>query len=118
MRECIDWYLGVWHQFFVFNGRARRREYWSFLLCHLIISIVLAALSDFSGFGLFSAIYGLAVFIPSVTVSVRRLHDIGYSGWWILLSLIPFGLFVLLVFLALEGQHGSNQYGQNPRATS
>ena len=118
MRECIDWYLGVWQQFFVFNGRARRKEFWSFFLCHLIISIALTALSGLFGIGLLSAIYSLAVFIPTVAVSVRRLHDIGYAGWWVLLGLIPFGIFVLLIFLALEGQHSANQYGQNPRAIS
>ena len=117
MREYIEWYLGVWQQFFVFKGRARRKEYWSFFACHLIISIILTVLSGLFGFGFLSAIYGLAVFIPTIAVSVRRLHDIGYSGLWVLLGLIPFGLFVLLQFFALEGQHGPNQYGPNPRST-
>jgi uncharacterized membrane protein YhaH (DUF805 family) len=61
-------------------------------------------------------LYGLAVFIPSLAVGVRRLHDTGRSGWWLLISLVPIiGIIVLIVFLVQDSQNGTNQYGENPK---
>jgi uncharacterized membrane protein YhaH (DUF805 family) len=106
----------------VFGGRSRRKEYWYFLLFNIIVAIVLAwidaLLGTFSssGIGVLSGIYGLAILIPSLAVTVRRLHDIDRSGWWILINLFPLiGSIVLLVFAVSEGTPGNNQYGPNPK---
>ena len=109
----MNWYIEVLKKYMVFEGRSRRQEYWMFLLVNLIITFVLALLS----FGTLETIYGLAILIPSLAVTVRRLHDTDRSGWWILISLIPFlGALVLLYFCVLDSQPGSNQYGPNPKS--
>jgi uncharacterized membrane protein YhaH (DUF805 family) len=121
----MNWYLEVLRKYAVFSGRARRREYWFFALFNFIISLVLVAL-DFlfgtidpqAGAGLLSGLYALAVLIPSLAVSVRRLHDTGRSGWWLLIALVPLiGAIVLLVFFVTDSEAGANQYGPNPKAS-
>lgn len=120
----MNWYMEVLRKYFVFNGRARRKEYWMFYLFNLLISIgllivdnLIGTFSAESGFGLLSTIYGLAVLIPGLAVCVRRLHDTGRSGWWILIALVPFvGPIVLLVFMVLDSEAGTNAYGPNPKA--
>lgn len=120
----MNWYLAVWKKFADFSGRARRKEYWLFVLFNLLVTVVLMfadnALGLFSqdvGLGLLSGLYSLAVLIPSLSVAVRRLHDTGRSGWWILIGLVPcIGGLVLLVLLLLGGVPGDNAYGPNPRA--
>ena len=119
----MNWYLQVLKKYAVFNGRARRREYWLFALFNLIISIVLAvidsvtgSLSPEAGMGLLGAIYMLGVFVPSLAVTVRRLHDAEHSGWWLLIAMVPLiGVIVLLVFMVQESKPGQNQYGLNPK---
>ncbi len=119
----MNWYLEVLKKYAVFNGRARRKEYWYFFLFNIIISIVLgiidAVTGSFSqefGMGLLGGIYMLAVLIPGIAVSVRRLHDTNRSGWWLLISLIPLiGAIVLIVFLASDSKPEENQYGVNPK---
>ena len=106
-----------------FSGRARRQEYWLFVLFNIIASIVVGviggALASATGvvvFSLLSNIYSLAVLIPSLAVTCRRMHDTGRSGWWWLISFIPVvGWIVLLVFCCLDSQPGENQYGPNPK---
>jgi uncharacterized membrane protein YhaH (DUF805 family) len=107
--------LVVFERYAVFEGRAGRAEYWWFFLANLIISFVLQALAGASDALLILAVvYSLAVLIPGLAVAVRRLHDTNKSGWWILISLVPFvGVIVLIVFLATDGDQGANQYG-NP----
>jgi uncharacterized membrane protein YhaH (DUF805 family) len=119
----MQWYLDVLRKYAVFAGRARRREFWMFTLVSFVISIVLSILdavigTDYgAGYGLLATIYGLAILIPSLAVGVRRLHDIGRTGWWILIGLIPcVGLIVLLVFYAQDGQRTTNEYGPDPKA--
>lgn len=122
----MNFYLEVLKKYAVFSGRARRKEYWMFFLFNLIITVVLAlidgltgTLSSQSGLGLLSGLYSLAVLIPSIAVTVRRLHDTGRSGWWILIGLIPIiGTIVLLIFMVLDSQPSENQYGPNPKATT
>lgn len=122
----MNWYLEVLKKYAVFSGRARRKEYWFFFLFSLIISIVLAVVDGMTGsfsaeagVGLLGGIYALAVLIPGLAVSVRRLHDTGRSGWWLLIALIPvIGAIVLLVFMVLEGKPGTNQYGSNPKGVA
>jgi uncharacterized membrane protein YhaH (DUF805 family)/ribosomal protein L32 len=113
----MDWYLEVLRKYAVFDGRARRREYWMFWLVNTIIEILLAII-DILIFipGLLGAIYSLLVFIPSLAVTVRRLHDTNRSGWSMLINLIPlFGWFFLLTFLIQDSTLGENQYGPNPK---
>ncbi len=120
----MNWYLGVLKKYVDFNGRARRKEYWFFVLFNLIISCVLSAIDVFigtyspsAGIGLLAGLYGLAVLLPGIGVTVRRLHDTGRSGWWILIALIPLvGWIVLLVFMFLDSQPETNAYGPNPKA--
>jgi uncharacterized membrane protein YhaH (DUF805 family) len=112
----VDYFkLVVFERYAVFEGRAGRAEYWWFFLANLIISFVLQALAGASDALLILAVvYSLAVLIPGLAVAVRRLHDTNKSGWWILISLVPFvGVIVLIVFLATDGDQGANQYG-NP----
>ncbi len=112
----MDWYLAVLKKYAVFSGRARRKEYWMYLLISFVISLSLGFVDKLLGTAFFSIAYGLAVFIPGFAVTVRRLHDTGRSGWWILIGFIPFiGLIVLLVFTATDGDKGSNEYGSNPK---
>ena len=106
-----------------FSGRARRMEYWLFVLFYAVVSIV-ATVVDVSlgltlggedAMGLISTIWGLALFLPSLAVSVRRLHDTGRSGWWILLMFVPIvGMIVLIVFFCLGGDEGRNRFGPDP----
>jgi uncharacterized membrane protein YhaH (DUF805 family) len=107
----MNWYVEVLKKYVVFSGRARRKEYWMFFLINMIIATVLYLISNF----LYN-IYGLAVLIPGLAVSVRRLHDIDKSGWWLLVGLIPvIGWIWLIVLAATDSQPGQNQYGPNPK---
>lgn len=113
-----EWYLKVVRDNYAnFSGRARRSEYWYFVLFNLIISIVLGIIDYVIGIELLGSIYSLAVFIPSLAVGIRRLHDVGKSGWFTLIILIPIvGAIWLIVLYATEGDRGSNQYGPDPKA--
>ena len=119
----MNWYLSVLRQYAVFKGRARRKEYWFFILFNLIASLLLTVVDFMTGslnaelgMGLLSGLYALAVLIPSLAVTVRRLHDTGRTGWWLLIGLIPLiGAIVLLVFMLLDSQRGDNEYGVNPK---
>ena len=120
----MNWYLQALKKYADFSGRARRREYWFFVLFNLIISVVLSVCdvvlgtySAAASIGILSGIYTLAVLIPGIAVTVRRLHDTGRSGWWILIVLVPIvGWIVLLVFMLLDSQPGQNAYGPSPKA--
>ena len=133
----MSWYVKVLKQYVDFSGRARRREYWMFVLINVVILIVLSLIDTLLGtggfhatsgggsfyaansLGLLSGLYTLAVLLPSIAVTVRRLHDTDRTGWWILLGFIPIiGGIVLLVFYVLEGTRGPNRYGPDPKATA
>lgn len=113
----MNWYLKVLKQYADFNGRARRQEYWMFVLFNIIFSIVAGALDTTLGtWGAIGGLYALAILVPSLAVSVRRLHDIGKSGWMLLIALIPvIGVIWLLVLLITDSTPRSNQYGANPK---
>ncbi|MER6123590.1 DUF805 domain-containing protein [Streptomyces sp. NPDC001795] len=112
----MHWYVDVLKKYAVFSGRARRQEYWMFFLFNVIISIVLAIIDNAAGTSILGLLYTLAVLLPGLGVTVRRLHDTGKSGWWILISLIPLvGTIILIVFLATDGQPEPNQHGANPK---
>ncbi|MTG96767.1 MULTISPECIES: DUF805 domain-containing protein [Myroides] len=113
----MEWYLKVIKEHYAdFNGRARRQEYWMFTLINILVSLVLAVVDYVLGTGFIGSIYSLAVLLPGLAVSVRRLHDLGKSGWLLLLALIPLvGAIILLVWFATEGNAGSNEYGKDPK---
>ncbi|NBM16787.1 DUF805 domain-containing protein [Streptomyces sp. GC420] len=113
----MNWYLDVIKKYAVFTGRARRQEYWMFFVFNLGISLVLSIIdAAVLGTNVLGLVYALAVFLPSLGVAVRRLHDTGRSGWWILIALIPLiGVIVLIVFLATEGNQAGDKYGPNPK---
>ena len=119
----MNWYIEVLKNYFVFDGRARRMEYWTFGVINLVVYLVMAQLDHVTGtwrphsrVGLLSGIYLLAVLLPSLGVTVRRLHDTDRSGWWVLLGFVPvIGEIVLIVFMFLDGTPGSNAYGPNPK---
>lgn len=111
----MEWYKDVvFNKYAQFQGRAHRREYWMFFLVNLLIMVALRLAEDLLGvWGVASGLYGLAVFVPSLAAAVRRLHDTGRAGWWVLLALVPVaGTVALLVLLALEGEPGRNAYGE------
>lgn len=120
----MNWYIKVLKQYVDFGGRARRKEYWMFVLFNAIIAFVLGLIDGLLGWeisyinmGILGLIYSLGVFLPSLAVSVRRLHDIGKSGWYILIGLIPLvGAIILIVWLCKEGESTSNDWGENPKA--
>ncbi|MEU0672792.1 DUF805 domain-containing protein [Streptomyces sp. NPDC006172] len=112
----MHWYVDVLKKYAVFGGRARRQEYWMFTLFSLIISIVLAIVDAVIGSNILGIIYTLAVLLPSVGVTIRRLHDTDRSGFWLFIVLVPLiGAIVLIVFLAGEGKRGPNEYGPDPK---
>ncbi|MET9856424.1 DUF805 domain-containing protein [Streptomyces sp. NPDC006450] len=114
----MHYYIDVLKKYVVFSGRARRQEYWMFFLFNLAALIIVAILDSVIGTSpLLYALYALATFLPNLGLTVRRLHDSGKSGWWILVALIPLvGGIWLLVLLATEGQPNPNEYGPSPKA--
>jgi uncharacterized membrane protein YhaH (DUF805 family) len=123
----MSWYLKVLKNYAVFSGRARRQEYWMFVLFNVLISVGLNVIDRAAGLtygphnahGILHSIYSLAVLLPSLAVSVRRLHDIGKSGWSLLVALIPcIGAFILLYWHVQDGEAGDNAYGPNPKTAS
>ena len=117
----MEWYLAVLRKYAEFSGRARRKEYWMFFLFNFLIGCGLAILELTLGlagglYGPLTLLYSLAVLVPGLAVTVRRLHDTGRSGWWLLIGFVPLlGAIVLLVFMLTDGQPGPNQYGPNPK---
>ncbi|AWW30594.1 DUF805 domain-containing protein [Echinicola strongylocentroti] len=120
----MEYYKKVLTEYANFNGRARRKEYWMFILFNFLVVIVLSIVGGMLSMALSSELpyiilfgaYTLGTIIPSLAVLVRRLHDIGKSGWMYFVGLIPLvGAIWLLVLLVSEGEHGPNQYGEDPK---
>ncbi len=119
----MNWYLKVLKQYADFSGRARRKEYWMFVLFNTIFAIVAMILDNILGiamegigYGPLHGLYFLAMLIPGLAVAVRRLHDVGKSGWMILIALIPLvGAIWLLVLMVTDSNPGENEYGHNPK---
>ena len=110
----MKWYLKVVRDNYAnFNGRASRQEYWMFTLFNIIFVVVAMVVDGVLGLGfIIYMLYMLAVLIPGIAVFVRRMHDIGKSGWWFFISLIPLiGGIWLLVLLATDGSSEDNNYG-------
>jgi uncharacterized membrane protein YhaH (DUF805 family) len=127
MERLMNYFLDALGKYAVFGGRARRSEYWYFVLFSCLIVFALAAA------GLYVAkatggpptlaeylvdFYSLLILIPSLAVSVRRLHDVGMTGWWVLLNFVPLGGLVLLYFFCQDSQSGENAYGPNPKGVT
>ena len=116
VRTCLSKYVD-------FSGRARRSEYWYFALFNFLVGIVANILDailgtgyDGTSGGLINTLVGLALFLPGLAVAVRRLHDTGRSGWWMLLVLVIIvGWIILLVWFCTDSKPGTNQYGPNPK---
>ena len=115
----MEWYIKCLKNYAVFSGRARRKEYWLFVLFNIIFVGVLFALDVATGTnGILAGLYEVAILIPSLAVTVRRLHDTGRSGWFLLIGIIPIvGGIVLLVFAVQDSHSGDNEYGPNPKET-
>lgn len=119
----MNWYLTVVKKYAEFSGRARRKEYWMFYLFNMGFSLlavlldnVLGLANDDLGYGVLYMLYSLALLLPALGVMVRRLHDVGKSGWWFFISLIPLiGIIWLFVLMVTDSQPGANQYGPNPK---
>lgn len=112
----MNWFVdALKNKYATFTGRAHRTEYWMFVLFSIIFAIVASIIDAIITGGLLGVVYTLAVIIPSIAVAVRRLHDTGRSGWWLLLGLIPLVGLVLIYFLVLDSQPGDNEYGPNPK---
>jgi uncharacterized membrane protein YhaH (DUF805 family) len=108
----VDYFTGALKKYADFTGRARRKEYWMFILIYMVINIVLSVL----GLAIISMIFGLALLVPSISIAARRLHDTGRTGWWQLIALIPLiGMIILIVFL-VQDSHDTNEYGVNPKS--
>lgn len=120
----MNYFVECMKKYATFSGRARRKEYWIFCVCYVAI-IFIAAIVDgmMSGSNpkdmssIMTSLASLALFLPSLAVSVRRLHDTDRSGWWVLVNFIPLiGQLVWFVFVCLEGTKGDNRFGEDPKA--
>lgn len=118
----MEWYVKVLKKYADFTGRAQRKEYWMFVAVNFIFSFFAIFIDNMleiqaeNGLGLVYALYVLMVLLPGLAVSVRRLHDVGKSGWMLLVYFIPIIGLIWLFFLSIQdGQPGVNVYGPNPK---
>lgn len=119
--SMIQWFLEPFKKYADFNGRARRKEYWTFNIgigiINFICNIIYSATSQSNIVGVLVGIFGLAILIPSIAVTVRRLHDVGRSGKSYFFILIPLvGAILMLIWTLKDSEPGTNQYGINPKA--
>ncbi|PID90464.1 MAG: hypothetical protein CSA97_02770 [Bacteroidetes bacterium] len=125
----MNYYIDCFRKYFQFSGRARRSEFWYFVLFNALVSFALSYIpwGEFTiplpfsffrlNYSLLSALYSLFAFIPSIAVTVRRLHDTGRGGGWIFILLLPLiGAVILLVFMILDSAEGANRFGPNPKS--
>jgi uncharacterized membrane protein YhaH (DUF805 family) len=120
----MEWATLPLKRYLDFAGRSRRKEYWMFFLLVIVLEVVAMVLDNVLGMGqMVAGIYGpllvllmLALIVPGIAVSIRRLHDTDRSAWWVLIGLVPFvGGLVLLVFFVMEGTRGPNRFGPDPK---
>ncbi|MCM2679883.1 DUF805 domain-containing protein [Echinimonas agarilytica] len=112
----MDYFVDALRKFAVFSGRERRKSYWMFVLFYLIFYIVAALIDQMIGGMTISTIFTLLLLVPSISISARRLHDTGRTGWWQLIGLIPLvGMLVLIFFYCQDSDDGANDYGANPK---
>ena len=119
----MNWWLAAMKKYVDFSGRARRKEYWMFILFNLIFGVValvldfmLGSVNENLGYGLFYFLFSLGIILPTWSVTVRRLHDVGKSGWWLFICLIPFiGGLWLFILTVTDSQADTNRYGISPK---
>ena len=113
----MNYYSTALSKYAVFSGRASRAEFWNFTFISVIVSIFLGIIGLVDA-GVTFTLYSLAVLIPGLAVSVRRLHYTNRSAWWLLITILPYvGAIVFLVFMVLAGTTGANRYGEDPKLT-
>lgn len=120
----MNGFVAVLKKYATFEGRAHRKEYWMYVLIYVLISVVLHVVDSIagtvepeSGAGLLSSLFVLGTLLPSMAVTVRRLHDIGRSGWWILIGFVPLvGSLILFIFTVKAGEPTENRWGPVPSA--
>lgn len=105
----MNYYIGVLKKYAEFNGRARRSEYWYFFLFNVIFALVAGFIAGLISLPMLGMIYSLAVLVPGIAVAIRRMHDVGKSGWFILIPIYN----IILAFT--EGDKGPNEYGPDPK---
>ncbi|WP_307830977.1 DUF805 domain-containing protein [Nucisporomicrobium flavum] len=118
----LGYWAGCYRKYATFSGRARRAEYWWYTLFNAVIYLALIAIGFLLGnsdggnvaLGILVAVFILVVFLPTLAVTSRRLHDAGLSGWWQLLGIIPLGGFAVLIMTLLDSNDGPNKYGPEP----
>lgn len=116
----MNYYLMPWKKYVTFSGRAQRAEYWTFTLVNMGIYFLLLVLylvaNNNAALMNLAVLFNLAILLPTLAVTARRLHDTGHKGWWILIGLIPLvGFIILLVFTLSDSTPGDNKYDQNPK---
>ena len=111
----MEYFTGALKRYADFSGRARRKEYWMFILFYLIFYIVLSVIDGFLESIWLCSVYSLVLLLPSISVAARRLHDVGKSGWWQLIVLIPLIGAIILIFFLVKDSHDDNDYGPNPK---
>jgi len=111
----MSWYVECLKKYAVFSGRARRKEYWMFMLFHVLIAMALGIVDGLSGASggasVFGSLYQVATVLPALAAGVRRMHDTDHSGWWLIVPGIS------LIFAVQAGQDGDNRFGPDPKAT-
>jgi uncharacterized membrane protein YhaH (DUF805 family) len=124
--DFTKWFaICVFKKYADFNGRARRKEYWMFALVSILVCVtcgilaaIFSSIANFLGliFVLLYVVFGCAVILPAIAAVTRRLHDVGKSGWFQLIQLVPLvGPIYLLYLMVKDGDPGPNQYGPNPK---
>lgn len=108
----MNYYMYVLKNYALFTGRARRKEYWMFVLFNVIISFVIGIVGGIIHLPILSTIYNLAVLVPAIAVGIRRMHDTDHSGWWILLPIVN------LIFACTDSTPGPNRFGENPKGAA
>ena len=116
----MNWYLDVLKKYAVFEGRARRKEFWMFVLFNFLIALAIGIIEGIVGTGgILGMLYFFAIMVPGIAVSVRRLHDTGRSGWFLLINLVPLvGWIIVIVFLVQDSQPSDNKFGPNPKTAA
>ena len=112
----MGWYIECLKKYAVFSGRARRKEYWTFVLFNLLIVLALGLVDGLSGgtgggASVVGTLYRLATLLPTLAAGVRRMHDTDHSGWWLIVPGIS------LIFALRAGQDGDNRFGPDPQPT-
>jgi len=108
--SVMKWYIEVLKKYAVFKGRASREEYWMFMLFNFIVAFIIGLIERLLGSsGIIGNLYTLAIFIPGISVGVRRLHDTDHNGWWTIVPIIGF------VFMFFKGHEKENRFGNNPQ---